>query len=145
VAYLLKQLVVPLSVRLEVQAKIEQGLLQSLFIAQKQWDEQSPHASIAIQKWVYGLKLHMQQGRFNQRGSSYRLVVKVLLPVIQAGHQLVNRRRDEQCISRARAANPVLAMTELPWEPILSSALGKEPFVNLSDEPQRERTTGLNL
>ena len=97
---------------LEKQTRIQQRLAQQAIVYQLQHDQQPPHAAIAIQKRMDGLKLHVRQRGLHQRRRCLWQVVEETLQVAQTIRNRLWRRRHKRRITRSRTANPHLAATE---------------------------------
>src|SRR5436305_994870 len=62
----LKQIVVPVAVRFEVQAEVQKRLSQCALGAKQECDQETPESAVTIQEGVNGLKLHVNQSGLNQ-------------------------------------------------------------------------------
>src|SRR3954451_10260081 len=85
------------------------------------------------------LELLVEQGALNQLRKA-RPVMEEQLPVAEAVHHRVGRRRNVGC-SGGRAAgrtDPVLGATEFSWGGLVASHASHQPFMELADEAQGE-------
>src|SRR5215469_14676749 len=62
----LKQVVVPVTVRFEVQAEVQERLSQRTLGAKQERDQQPTESAVAVEKGVNRLKLHVNQSCLNQ-------------------------------------------------------------------------------
>src|SRR5215469_10348719 len=99
-SYALKQIVVPVAVRFEVQAEVQKRLSQGTLGAKQECDQQTPESTIAIQEGVNGLKLHVNQSGLDQDGQLVFLVMEKTLKTVETLHQSLGRRRNERSITR---------------------------------------------
>lgn len=66
---LIQQLIVPLAMRLKVQAQIEHRFLENLLRAEQQGHNEASQPPVSIKKGVNGFKLNVRQCRFDQNRS----------------------------------------------------------------------------
>src|SRR6185437_12477622 len=83
-AYAVQQFVVCLPVLLEVQAQVEQWLAQQSVVGELQRDEQAADASVAIEKRVNRLELHVRERRLGKRWRYLWAIVQEALEIFQA-------------------------------------------------------------
>ena len=93
---------------LEVKAQVEQRLTQKTFGAEKQSDEQTAQPTIAIEKGVDGLELHVDKTCLYENGQLVFFVVKKMLEEVQTLHCAFRRWGNKFSISRTATANPIL-------------------------------------
>ena len=127
-AHAIEQLVVAAAVLLEEQAQIEQRLLQHASLDQHQHDQQPAQATIAVQKRVDGLELHVGQGGPHQHRQGVRTIWSAMDEVLQLAHARTYqplRRWHEAGVARPGAADPLLTAPELAGQPIGSAAPGQ--------------------
>ena len=79
---------------------------------QQQGDEQTADASVAVQVWMDGLELDMQQAGAHQRRQGV-FAVHVVLEVTELIGKDMVRRGHEDRVAGPGAADPVLAPTHL--------------------------------
>ena len=103
-----KQLVVAAAMDLEKKAQVQQRLLQHFFAQQHQRNQQAADASIAVQKWVDRLELHMRERGLDQRRVACGHVVQKIFQLGDALRNVLGRRRYQGRRIGARAADPVL-------------------------------------
>ena len=93
---------------LEVEAQVQQRLLQHSGVVQQDRDEQSSDTSIAVEERVDRLELHVRQRRRHQdRVGS----ISVVEHALQSRHRLLDerrRRRHEMSVPGPSSTDPVL-------------------------------------
>jgi hypothetical protein len=104
----LKQIIVALTVSLEVKTQIEERLTQSAFGAEKQCNQQTAKPTIAIEKGMDRFELHVNESGLDENGQLVFFVVKKMLEAVQALHQAFWRWGNKCTISRTVTANPIL-------------------------------------
>ena len=81
-------------------------------------DQEPPDATIAVQKRVDGLELHLGERGFDERRQA---VVRGMDEALERGHAMLDvlrRGRNEAGGAGASAADPVLAAAELAGLPV---------------------------
>lgn len=107
VAHRRQMRVVLLLTPLEREAEVQHGTLEEAPVLEKQCDEQTADAAVAIQKRMDRLELHVCQPSLDQRRQR---IVRVE-PLLELGHELghdLRRRRNEPGVPWPRSADPVL-------------------------------------
>ena len=126
-------------VLLEVEAQVEQRLAEHAGVAEEQRDQQPPDAAVAVEEGVDGLELHVRERRLDE----HRQVVAVVVQeALQGGHAVGDgrvRRRHEDGVAGARAADPVLAAAELARVLVAAAAAREQLGVDLAHEARAQR------
>ncbi len=143
-SYALKQVVVPITIRLEVEAEVQKRLPQRTLRAKQERDQQSSKSAVAVEKGVNRLKLHVNQSRFDQNGQLLFLVVEKTLKTVEALHQSIWRRRDKRRIAGTSSADPVLRPAEFARCSVGPTPPAQQDGVNLAYESERERQAARN-
>src|SRR6202007_220564 len=86
-SHALKQVVVSVAVRFEVQAEVQKRFSQRALGAKQECDQQTPESAIAIQEGVNGLKLHVNQSGLDQNGQLVFLFMEKTLEAVETLHQ----------------------------------------------------------
>jgi hypothetical protein len=133
----LQQFVVTIAMRLEVPAQVEQRLLEHAALAEQKREQEPPHPSVAVEKRVNGLELHMHQSEFDQQRQP--VVIEVLLEAVQALQHGIGGRRDEKCIPRTGSSNPVLAAAKFAGSSFATPASSQEYAMDLAQQTKRNR------
>jgi hypothetical protein len=108
-------------------------------VAEQEGDQQPPHATIAVEKRMDGLELHVCHCCFDQDRERRGLVVEKAL---QIGHAIPHGRRwrrYKEGVAGARATDPVLAPAKLARLFLAPATAGEEAGVNLANEPYAQR------
>src|SRR5260370_10956098 len=107
-------LVVVALCRFKERRQVQQGSGQNLLLDQEQRNQQASHPAIAVQKWMYSLKLVVSEGNRHQRRQIG--FVKELLPGRETGCDFTGRRWDEGggCQRAPPLPNPSLHPPEPP-------------------------------
>src|SRR5579859_1942714 len=95
----LKQIIVALTVSLEVKTQIEERLTQSAFGAEKQCNQQTAKPTIAIEKGVDRFELHVNESGLDEHGQLVFFVVKKMLEAVQTLHHALRWRRNKRSVS----------------------------------------------
>ena len=111
---IVEQLIVILTVGLEVEAEVEHRLPQHLLLAQEQSDQQTPQTAVAVQERVDRLELHMCQRRLEQHRSRLWLVMQEEFQLAHALQQFFCRRRNEGRVARPGFLRPSSGCAETP-------------------------------
>src|SRR5580692_2394000 len=138
-SYTLKQVVVPIAIRFEVQAEVQERLSQRALGAKQERYEQPPESAVAVQKRVDCLKLHVDQAGFDQDRQLVFLVVEKTLQIIQTLHQSLWRRRNKRSIAGTSSADPVLRPAEFARCSVGPAPPAQQDGVNFAYESERER------
>src|SRR5215472_1393306 len=138
-SYTLKQIVVPVAIRFEVQAEVQKRLSQRALGAKQECDQQTPESAIAIQERVNGLKLHVNQSGIDQNGQLVFFVVEKTLKAVETLHQPLWRRRNKRSIAGTRSADPVLRPPEFAGSSVGPTSAAQQDGVNFANESERER------
>src|SRR5216684_5068884 len=104
----LKQIVIALTVSLEVKTQIEERLTQSAFGAEKQRNQQSAQPTIAIEKGVDRFELDVNESGLDEHGQLVFFVMKKMLEAVQTLHHELRWRRNKRSVSGTATANPIL-------------------------------------
>src|SRR6202521_3370432 len=78
----LKQIIVALTVSLEVKTQIEKRLTQSAFGAEKQCNQQPAQPAIAIEKGMDRFELHVNESGLDESGQLMLFVVKEMFEAV---------------------------------------------------------------
>ena len=97
----LEELVVALSVLLEVKAEIEERPSERALVAENEHDEEAPAPAVAVEERVNGLELNVDEGRLQQRGRLDRIVVDEFLETSPGA----NERKDPLVFVRDALGN----------------------------------------
>src|ERR1700722_6742971 len=136
-SYALKQVVVAVAVRFEVQAEVQKRLSQRALGAKQECDQQTPESAIAIQEGMNGLKLHVNQSGLDQNRQLVFFVVEKTLKAVEARHQPLGRRRNKRCIAGTRSADPVWRAPEFAGSSVGPTFAAQQDGVNFADESER--------
>jgi hypothetical protein len=139
VSHAIEQPVVIVAVLLEIQAQVEQRLLQHSGVMQQKRDQQPPDTTVSVQERVDRFELHVSQRSRYEHGILRARLVKGAL---ERRHQLIDqrrRRRYEVRVPRPGPADPVLRSSELAGLLLASAPAGEQLFVHLANEAVRER------
>jgi hypothetical protein len=137
----LKTFVIGPAVGLEIEAEIEEGIAQHALLTQEQRDEQSPEATVAVEKGVDAFELDMGETGLHEHGDAGSFCVQEALEIAHAGRDLLRRWGDERGIARPRAADPVLAAAKLARVLPFAASAGEQNSVYLAQQSQREQTS----
>ena len=102
-------------------------------------DQQAPDPAVAVQEGVDRLELNMEQPRLDERREFRGLFMHEALKGIEACIDLVRRRRHEQGVAGARAADPVLRSAECAGGFGATAAALQQPGMHTADETKRQR------
>ena len=97
----LEELVVALSLLLEVKAEIEERLSERALVAENERDEEVPEPAVAVEERVNGLELNVDQGSLQQRGRLDPIVVDEFLETSPGA----NKRKDPLVFVRDALGN----------------------------------------
>lgn len=95
-------------VLLQVAAEVHQRLGQQVPVFQQRGNQQAPDAPVAIQKWMGGLELRVDECDLGQRRKIIRRFVDKPLQIGQQFRHTFRWWRNEHCIAEPRATDPVL-------------------------------------
>src|ERR1035438_410908 len=122
---------------LEVQAQVEQRLLEYTALAEQEREQKPPQPPVAVQKWMDGLELYMHQAELDQQRQA--VVIQVFLKCIEAIHQSFGRGGDEKSISRSGSTDPVLAAPKFPRSLFAPPAPSQQYAMDLAQQAKRNR------
>ncbi len=138
-AHAVEQVVVGRAVPLQVEAEVEERLVQYRRATEHQRDEQPADATVAVEERVDGLELHVRESRTHKDRQAIAVRVEEAL---QVGHAVLDRRvrrRDETGVPGPRAADPVLRAPELARGAAAPAAPRQQHAVDLAYQPVGER------
>src|ERR1700722_8376775 len=95
--------------------------------------------AVAVEKWVNGLELDVDQARSDEQRQIGPFVVQEKFEVIHAFGNRVRRWGHEGGVAGASTADPVLAPAEFTGLLIAPPALREEDSVDLPNQPERQR------
>jgi hypothetical protein len=107
--------------------------------AQQERDHETAETAVPVQERVDRLKLNVDERCLDQHRQVGAVLVQKDLQGPHALHHLLRWGRHEHSVPRARAADPVLAPAELSRLLLTAPALCEQHFVNLADQPERQR------
>jgi hypothetical protein len=116
----------------EEEGEIEQGLCKEAAMVEQQGNEQASKATIAVEKRMDGLELHMSQRGFEQEGQTCIILMKEGFQCSHAGFDFLRRWRDETGIPRPGAPDPILAAAKLAGLFVTATAFGHESGVHFA-------------
>ncbi|MDQ1411373.1 MAG: hypothetical protein QOJ41_3108, partial [Acidobacteriaceae bacterium] len=137
----LKQIVVALTVSLEVKTQIEERFTQSAFGTEKQRNQQTAKSSVAVEKGMDRFELHVDESRLDKNREFVFFVVKEMLEEDQTLHHAFRWRGNKCSVSRTATANPILRAAKFAGCFVRSASPSQQNSVNLANEPQRKRKT----
>jgi hypothetical protein len=135
-ADVLEQLVIARAVFFQVEAQVEQWLRQHAIVTEQKGDEKAADAAVAVEEGVDRLELDVSERGADER--RHGLVVEKLLQCAEAVEDVVGRRRDEEGVAGARAADPVLRRAEFTGLFFAAATFGEELGVNFAQQAQRK-------
>ena len=138
-ADVVEEFVIILAVHFEIETEVEHRLPQHLLLAQEQRDEQAAKTTIAVQKRMDSLELHVSQCRLEQCRGGVRLVVEEEFQRAHALRHRIGRRRNKGRISRPGAAYPVLAAPKFARCLIVATAFCQQHPMDFPEQSQRQR------
>lgn len=140
-AHALQQRVVGTAILLQMQTEIKKRLRKDALVNKEQRYQQSANTTVAIEKRMNRLELHVGERRLYQGGRRTRFAVEELLKGTETFEQLVGRRRNVDRIARPAAADPVLGRAELPGLLATATTMAEQHAMDFADETQAERKT----
>ena len=123
---------------LQEQAEVQQRLTQHPGIVQKESDEQSSNPAVPVQERVNGLELHVGKCCSKQFGKTIVLRIE---EAFERGHAVGDRRvgrRNEDGVSRSRAADPVLRFPEISGHLRTAPSRREQYAMDFAQEANRE-------
>ena len=131
--------VVLLARSFKVSAQVEKGFRQEAAGDEQQRNEQAADAPVAVEKRMDGLELRVDERGVHQRREG--VVVKELLPLPKAGHQLAGRRGNVPGVleDASGRTDPVLGAAKLSRGSRVSPDAPHQSLVQLPHETQGER------
>src|SRR5690606_6021414 len=125
--------------RFEIEAEVKDRLLEDALGAEKKSYQEPPQSPIAIEEWVNGFKLDVDQSRFDEGRDLDRLGMDERLKIGHQVQDVFGGRRHEERISGAGPSDPVLGSPELAGLLGAAPALRQQDIVDFTNEPERDR------
>src|SRR5208282_2227535 len=133
-----KQFIISLPIRLEIQAEVKNGLTDSASDAQQERNQQAAQPSVSVQEGVNGFELYMHEGRLHEEWQVFRLAMQELFERTHALHDLLRWWRNKCSVAGPRASNPVLCLAEFAGTFLAAAPSGQENLVYFSYQAERE-------
>src|SRR5690606_21933187 len=112
-AHLLQKAIVVGPVRLQIEAEVQEWPPQGSMDAKVQRHQQAPDAAITVEERMDRLELHVKQPGLDEGRKPRLIFMHEGFECGEAGIEFRYRRRDEQRVRWASAADPVLRAPEL--------------------------------
>lgn len=129
-----EEIVIDLAIVFEIQTQVEDRLRQRAAATEQESDEKTSESSVAVEKWVESLELHMGQSGPNKKRQILSLRMEKHLELAHALRDEFGRWWNERRVAGSGSSDPVLAPAKLAGSLVASPSARMRDFVDLANE-----------